>query len=67
MARFPKSDIISLIGAMPRYDLGESVGPDLRLSDVLDPAQPSFGDMALGIRHRPRRSAAPQTGRRRSA
>ena len=49
MARFPKSDIISLIGAMPRYDLGESVGPDLRLSDVLDPsAQPSFGEMALG-------------------
>jgi len=49
MARFPKNDIISLIGRMPRYDLGESVGPDLRLSDVLDPsAQPSFGEMALG-------------------
>src|SRR6266404_473800 len=49
MARFPKNDIISLIGEMPRYDLGESVGPDLRLGDVLDPsAQPSFGEMALG-------------------
>src|SRR5206468_1793251 len=49
MARFPKNDIISLIGEMPRYDLGESVGPDLRLSDVLDrSAQPSFGEMALG-------------------
>jgi aspartate/methionine/tyrosine aminotransferase len=49
MARFPKNDIISLIGEMPRYDLGESVGPDLRLSDVLDPfAQPSFAEMALG-------------------
>jgi aspartate/methionine/tyrosine aminotransferase len=49
MARFPKNDIISLIGEIPRYDLGESVGPDLRLSDVLDPsAQPSFPDMALG-------------------
>jgi aspartate/methionine/tyrosine aminotransferase len=49
MARFPKSDIISLIGEMPRYDLGESVGPDLRLSDVLDrSAQTSFREMALG-------------------
>src|SRR5260370_7442683 len=49
MARFPKNDIISLIGETPRYDLGESVGPDLRLSDVLDPSgQPTFGEMALG-------------------
>src|SRR6267142_4532315 len=49
MARFPKNDIIALIGEMPRYDLGESVGPDLRLSDVLDPfAQPGFAEMALG-------------------
>jgi aspartate/methionine/tyrosine aminotransferase len=49
MARFPQNDIISLIGEMPRYDLGESVGPDLRLGDVLDPlAQPSFGEIALG-------------------
>jgi aspartate/methionine/tyrosine aminotransferase len=49
VARFPKNDIISLIGEMPRYDLGESVGPDLRLDDVLDPrAQPDFGGMALG-------------------
>jgi aspartate/methionine/tyrosine aminotransferase len=49
MARFPKNDIISLIGHMPRYDLGESVGPDLRLGDVLDPcASPSFREMALG-------------------
>jgi len=49
MARFPKNDIITLIGAMPRYDLSESVGPDLRLRDVLDPcAQASFGEMALG-------------------
>jgi aspartate/methionine/tyrosine aminotransferase len=49
MARFPKNDIISLIGEIPRYDLGESVGPDLRLSDVLGfSAQPSFGEMVLG-------------------
>src|SRR5712692_809181 len=49
MARFPRNEIISLIGEAPRYDLGESVGPDLRLNDLLDPsAQPSLGDMALG-------------------
>jgi aspartate/methionine/tyrosine aminotransferase len=49
MARFPRNDIISLIGEMPRYDLGESVGPDLRLGDVLDPStQQGFRDMALG-------------------
>ena len=49
MARFPQNDIISLIGEMPRYDLGESIGPDLRLGDVLDPlAQRSLGEIALG-------------------
>src|SRR5262245_40752875 len=49
MARFPKNDIISLIGELPRYDLGESVGPDLRVGDVLDAsAQPSFGEIPLG-------------------
>ncbi len=49
MPQFPKNDIISLIGGTPRYDLAESVGPDLRLRDVLDPsAQPSFGEMTLG-------------------
>ena len=29
MARFPKNEIICLIGEMPRYDLGESTGPEL--------------------------------------
>jgi len=49
MAGFRKNDIISLIGKTPRYDLGESVGPDLRLSDVLDrSALPSLDDLALG-------------------
>jgi aspartate/methionine/tyrosine aminotransferase len=49
MARFPKDDIISLIGEMPRYDLGESVGPDLRLGDVLEHSVlPDLGDLALG-------------------
>src|SRR5215471_15883992 len=49
MARFTKSDIISLVGAAPRYDLAESVGPDLSLGEVLDAsARPSFDGMALG-------------------
>src|SRR5712691_10868795 len=49
MARFPKNDLISLVGAMPHYDLAESVGPDLRLSDLLDhPLPPSLGGLTLG-------------------
>ena len=49
MARFAKSDIISLVEAAPRYDLAESVGPDLSLGEVLDAsARPSFDGMALG-------------------
>jgi len=36
MTRFPGNDIISLVGEAPRYDLGESVGPDLRLAELLD-------------------------------
>src|SRR5215470_10137938 len=49
MARFARNDIVSLVGASPRYDLGESVGPDLRLGDVLEPARSGdLGDLALG-------------------
>src|SRR5436309_10179478 len=48
MAQFPASDIMSLIGAAPRYDLAESVGPDLRLADLLDASgQASLGEMPL--------------------
>jgi aspartate/methionine/tyrosine aminotransferase len=36
MNRFPENDIISLVGAPPRYELGESTGPDLGLPDLLD-------------------------------
>ncbi|HKC54224.1 MAG TPA: pyridoxal phosphate-dependent aminotransferase [Burkholderiales bacterium] len=36
MSRFPKNDIISLIGAAPRYDLAESVGPNLSLGELLE-------------------------------
>ena len=48
MARFPGSDIISLVSEAPRYDLGESVGPDLRLADLLDlSGQAGLGEMPL--------------------
>ncbi|MES2939076.1 MAG: pyridoxal phosphate-dependent aminotransferase [Pseudomonadota bacterium] len=36
MPRFPDNEIISLIGAAPRHELGESVGPDLRLGELFD-------------------------------
>jgi aspartate/methionine/tyrosine aminotransferase len=49
MTYFPASDIISLIGEAPRYDLGESVGPDVRIADLFDASgQTSLGDMRLG-------------------
>jgi aspartate/methionine/tyrosine aminotransferase len=36
MARFRRNDIMSLVEAHPRYDLAESIGPDLRLGALLD-------------------------------
>src|SRR3954468_10257404 len=49
MRRFPSNDIISLVGETPRYDLGESVGPDLRLAELLDASGPSsVGEIPLG-------------------
>jgi aspartate/methionine/tyrosine aminotransferase len=36
MARFETNDIMTLTGPAPRYDLAESIGPDLHLRDVLD-------------------------------
>jgi len=48
MTRFPTNDIISLVGEAPRYELGESTGPDLRLAALLDAAgQGNLGDMPL--------------------
>jgi aspartate/methionine/tyrosine aminotransferase len=35
MRQFPENDILSLVEEAPRYDLGESVGPDLRLAALL--------------------------------
>jgi aspartate/methionine/tyrosine aminotransferase len=46
MDRFPDNEIISLIGAPPRYDLGESTGPDLRLADLFD--ADALDDLPLG-------------------
>jgi aspartate/methionine/tyrosine aminotransferase len=39
MAQFPANNIISLVGSSPRYDLAESVGPALRLAELVDPAE----------------------------
>jgi aspartate/methionine/tyrosine aminotransferase len=37
MTRFVHNDIISLTGRAPRFDLAESVGPDLGLGELLGP------------------------------
>ena len=39
MNRFPPNEIISLVTSVPRYDLAESVGPDMRLGELLGPAE----------------------------
>src|ERR1043166_44879 len=49
MRRFPKNEIVSLIGETPRYDLGESVGPDLHLDDLLSASGlRNIGEVPLG-------------------
>jgi aspartate/methionine/tyrosine aminotransferase len=54
MARFPHSDIISLVGERPDYDLAESVGPDVLVSELLDEAaRRELADLALGYRTAP--------------
>lgn len=46
--RFPPNDIISLVGEAPRFDLAESIGPNLRLAELLGPTDASsLGDMPL--------------------
>ena len=48
MARFRKNEIISLVAETPRFDLGSSVGPDLRVSDLLDASgQRQLGNLTL--------------------
>jgi aspartate/methionine/tyrosine aminotransferase len=48
-ARFAANDIISLIGATPRYELGESVGPDVGLGELFENSgADSLADLRLG-------------------
>jgi aspartate/methionine/tyrosine aminotransferase len=46
MTRFVRNDIISLTGHAPRFDLAESIGPHLRLGELLGPDTPD--DLSLG-------------------
>jgi len=48
LSRFPKNDIMSLTEGAPRFDLAESVGPDLHLRALLDdPGGMESADRAL--------------------
>lgn len=46
--RFPASEIQSLVEAAPRYDLAESVGPSLRLGELLGTAGIDEVELAYG-------------------
>src|SRR5580698_6302151 len=49
MNRFPENNIISLVGEAHRHELGESIGPDLRLAELLNlSGPPALGDVSLG-------------------
>jgi len=49
MTRFPANEIISTIGEAPRYDLSLSVGPHLKLHELLAAfGRSGLGDMPLG-------------------
>lgn len=48
MTRFARNEIISLTGRAPRHDLAESVGPNLRLAELLDAGTGPLGELALG-------------------
>ena len=48
MTRFVRNDIISLTTAAPRFDLAESLGPDLRLAEIFGADDEAFGDLKLG-------------------
>jgi hypothetical protein len=41
MRRFPPSPITALIDEKPQYNLGESMGPELTVADLLGPAGPA--------------------------
>ena len=46
LTRFPRNDIMSLTEGAPRFDLAESVDPDLRLGDLLEHGE--LSSMTLG-------------------
>src|SRR6516162_10140452 len=46
MSRFPANEIMSLVAAAPRYDLAESLGPDLVLGEIVD--APGLAGLRLG-------------------
>lgn len=48
MTRFVRNDIITLTTAAPRHDLAESVGPDLRLGDLLGGDARTLSELRLG-------------------
>lgn len=46
--RFQKNDIMALTAETPRYDLAESIGPDLLLRDLMNPQNTDgLGELAL--------------------
>jgi aspartate/methionine/tyrosine aminotransferase len=47
--RFPRNDIIALTRETPRHDLAESVGPDLRLADLVGSGE-AWPELVLGYR-----------------
>jgi hypothetical protein len=59
MPQFVRNDIISLVGGAPLHDLAESVGPSLRLGELLG-ADRSWNEAGLGYgmarRRAPQRS-----------
>jgi aspartate/methionine/tyrosine aminotransferase len=49
MREFPASPITAVVDERPMYNLGESVGPDLSVADVLDPEElAAAGSVGLG-------------------
>src|SRR5215469_3331846 len=49
MTRFIPNDIITLVGERPRFDLGGSYGPNLRIEEILDePAVAELKNVILG-------------------
>ena len=59
MARFTPNDITSLVQQTPRFDLAESVGPSLRLTELLGASFEEPDGFQLGYVSRALEQAAP--------